>query len=93
MNEKTDERIISNVGQTDLKSFAFSGIQILSPKIFQYFPDKDIFSLVELYLSAAGQEKICGYLHNEDLWMDLGKKENLNNAEQNFDTFRNIYQV
>jgi NDP-sugar pyrophosphorylase family protein len=61
--------------------------------IFQYIPDKDVFSLVELYLSTAGKEKIIGYVHNEDEWMDLGKIENLSEAERVLDKIRNTYPV
>ena len=93
MNEKTNERIISKGDETEFSSYAFSGIQVIDHRIFQYFPDKDVFSLVELYLSAAKHEIINGYVHNEDEWMDLGKIENLNQAEEQFDRFRNTYRV
>jgi NDP-sugar pyrophosphorylase family protein len=62
-------------------------------EIFKYFPDKDILSLVELYLSAARKEKISGYLHNDDLWIDIGKLENLDKAENIFEEIRNTYRV
>jgi len=93
MNEKSDEQIISNGKESELSSYAFSGVQIVSPKIFKYFPDKDVFSLVELYLSAAKSETIKGYVHNEDEWMDLGKIENLNKAEKQCERFKNTYQA
>jgi len=93
MNGKTGEQIISRDKITETISFAFSGIQVINPKLFQYFPDKDIFSLVELYLSTAKQEKIIGYVHNEDEWMDLGKIENLSKAEEQFHKFKNTYPV
>lgn len=93
MNEKTSERIISKGDETEFSSYAFSGIQVIDPRLFKLFPDKDVFSLVELYLSAAKQDKINGYVHDEDEWMDLGKIENLNQAEEQFDKFRNTYQV
>jgi len=92
-NEKSGERIISKGDGTQSHSYAFSGIQVIDPQIFKYFPDKDVFSLVEIYLSAAKQEKINGYVHNEDDWMDLGKIENLNKAEELFDKFNDTYQV
>lgn len=93
MNEKTSERIISKGDETELSSYAFSGIQVIDPRLFKHFPNKDVFSLVELYLSAAKQEKINGYVHDEDDWMDLGKIENFNKAEELFDRFRNTYRV
>jgi NDP-sugar pyrophosphorylase family protein len=93
VNEKSGERILVKDKQSELLSCAFSGIQIIDPKIFKYFPDKDVFSLVDLYLTAAKNEKIVGYLHNNDEWMDLGKIENLNEAEKLFERIRNTYQA
>ncbi len=92
-NEKTGERIISKGDGNEIHSYAFSGIQVIDPQLFKYFPNKDVFSLVDLYLSAAKQEKINGYVHNDDDWMDLGKIENLNKAEKLFYSFRNTYPV
>jgi len=80
-NEQSGEQIISRTGQSELTKYSFSGVQIVDPKIFKYFPDKDVFSLVELYLSAAKVEKIIGYVHNEDEWIDVGKIENIKKAE------------
>ncbi|MDZ7624781.1 MAG: nucleotidyltransferase family protein [Ignavibacteriaceae bacterium] len=85
MNEKSGEKIITRDEQSELFPYSFSGVQIVDPKIFKYFPDKDVFSLVELYLSAAKQEKIIGYVHNEDEWLDLGKIENIKKAESLFE--------
>jgi NDP-sugar pyrophosphorylase family protein len=93
MNEKSDEQIILRDDQTELFPYSFSGIQIIDPKIFKYFPDKDVFSLVDLYLSVAKKEKISGFIHNEDEWMDIGKKENLNQAESFLEKIRNTYRV
>ena len=80
-NKKSGELIISRSSQSELNKFSFSGVQIVDPIIFQYFLDKDVFSLVELYLTAAKREKIIGYVHNEDEWIDLGKMENIKKAE------------
>jgi NDP-sugar pyrophosphorylase family protein len=93
MNENTGERIISKSYGAEFKSYAFSGVQIIDPKLFKHFPEKDVFSLVDLYLSASKSEKIVGYVHNEDEWLDLGKIENLKRAENLFGKFRNTYQV
>jgi len=93
MNEKSGEKIITKQEQSELFPSSFSGIQIIDPKMFKYFPDKDVFSLVELYLAVAKKEKISGYTHNEDEWMDLGKIENLNQVESFLEKIRNTYQV
>jgi NDP-sugar pyrophosphorylase family protein len=93
LNEKSGKKILANDNQLKLLPRAFSGIQILDPKIFNYFPDKDVFSLVDLYLTTAKNEKIFGCLHNRDEWIDLGKIENLNEAEKLIEKIRNTYQA
>jgi len=93
MNEKSGEKIITKQEQSELFPSSFSGIQVVDPKIFKYFPDKNIFSLVDLYLSVAKKEKIISYAHNEDEWMDIGKIENLNQAESFIEEIRNTYRV
>jgi NDP-sugar pyrophosphorylase family protein len=78
-NTTTNEKyLLPNLAEnTDLQRFAFSGIQVVSPEIFSFMPSKNIFSIMELYLSAASSQKIIGYLHNEDFWADMGKIEDL----------------
>ena len=92
-NEKSNEQIIVRGEEQELISYAFNGIQIMDPKIFKYFPDKGVFSLVELYLTAAKNEKIVGYLNNNDEWMDVGRIENLDEADKILDRIRSTYQV
>ena len=93
MNDQSVEKIITRGAQSELFPYSFSGIQVIDPKIFKYFPDKDVFSLVDLYLSVAKKENICGFIHNEDEWMDLGKIEKLNQAENFLEKIRNTYRV
>jgi NDP-sugar pyrophosphorylase family protein len=93
MNQNSGEKIITSDEHSELFPYSFSGIQVINPKIFKYFPDNDIFSLVELYLSAARKAKISGYVHNDDLWIDIGKMENLDRAEKIFEEIRNTYRV
>jgi len=93
VNEQTAEKIATRETQTQPLPFSFSGIQIIDPKIFKYFPDKEVFSLVELYLNVSSKENIIYCVHNQDEWMDLGKIGNLIEAEKIFDRIRNTYQV
>ncbi len=60
------------------KMFSFSGIQILDPKIFEFMPAKNKFSVIELYLNLAKENTILGYLDTQDFWLDLGRPEHLN---------------
>ena len=93
MNEKSGAKIIVRNEMSGLFPYSFSGIQIIDPAIFKYFPDEDVFSLVDLYLSAAKKEMISGFIHNENNWLDLGKTETLSKAESFFEKIRNTYQV
>ncbi len=80
-NEKTGKSKVVIERKGKVRKLAFSGIQIIDPKIFRYFPDAAVFSLVDLYLSAAVKEKIYAFNHSKDRWLDLGKMETLSEAE------------
>jgi NDP-sugar pyrophosphorylase family protein len=80
-NEKTGKSKVVIEQKGKLRKLAFSGIQIIDPKIFRYFPGAAVFSLVDLYLSAAVKEKIYAFNHSKDRWLDMGKMENLREAE------------
>jgi len=82
-NIATNEKnLIPNISQnTYLQRFAFSGIHVISSEIFLFMPAKEVFSITELYLSAAQSQKIIGFLHNEGRWADMGKVEAVLNYE------------
>lgn len=62
---------------------AFSGIHILSPKIFEYMSDQpDKFSVIDFYLSIADKTNIYRYKPAELNLVDVGKAENLAAAEK-----------
>lgn len=81
-NNITGEKKVVKEIEGNAKHLAFSGIQIIDPKIFDYFPDEQIFSLIDLYLRAAEKEKIAGFIDDSDFWIDAGKPENLIEAEK-----------
>lgn len=58
--------------------YAFSGIQVLDPEIFNLMPAKSKFSVIELYLNLASSKTILGYLDQQDFWLDLGRPEHFN---------------
>ncbi len=60
--------------------YAFSGIQLLHPVLFDKMPDEDTFSIIDLYLQIAEEEIILGYDHSEGTWMDIGTPERLKKA-------------
>ncbi len=77
-NIKTGEIKISRDADK-FNELSFSGIQIIHPNLFQYFPEKRIFSIIDLYLNAAKFLDIKAYEHNNDFVYDVGKIEDLKN--------------
>ncbi|MCD4745965.1 MAG: nucleotidyltransferase family protein [Bacteroidales bacterium] len=81
-NNKTNEIKIVRKGENKLNPLAFSGIHVINPKIFDLITEQGKFSIVDVYLRLASTHNIIGYIHNNSFWMDLGKKENLLEAEK-----------
>ena len=80
-NIKSGEEITSRIGgQSNL--FAFSGIQLIEPKIFKLITETGSFSLIPLYLRLAKDYPIIGYRDQSTLWMDLGKPDQIIEAER-----------
>lgn len=69
----------------NLTQFAFSGIHIANTDIFNYMPSKDVFSIIDFYLSIASDKRITFYDHTNSYFLDLGKKENLSLAKNLID--------
>lgn len=82
INEKSNEQKIVRESIGELKKFAFSGIQFAEPMIFDFMLSSKVFSLVDLYLSIASKQRITYFDHTDSLFLDLGKKENLIEAER-----------
>ena len=81
-NIKTNEVKISNESAKNLTPLAFSGIQLVNPDIFKLIIETGKFSLTETYLSLAKHNKISGYRHDNDFWLDLGKAEMIKKGEE-----------
>ncbi len=61
-----------------LQALAFSGIHVISPRIFSMMPEEGAFSIIAPYLRLAGQgEKIVAFRADEYVWQDLGTLEHL----------------
>ena len=66
-----------------ITELAFSGIHIISPRIFSLLTEEGVFSIVPPYLRLAGEgEKIMAFRADKYYWQDLGKTENIRQAEQ-----------
>ncbi len=66
-----------------MTELAFAGIHVISPRIFPLLTEDGIFSIIPAYLRLAAQgEKIQAFRADEYYWRDLGKPENIQQAEQ-----------
>ena len=64
-----------------MSALAFSGIHILSPRIFERMIEKGTFSIIAAYLHLAAQgEKIVAFSADGCYWRDLGRPEDLAEA-------------
>ncbi|MCD4722058.1 MAG: phosphotransferase [Desulfobacula sp.] len=54
---------------------AFTGIQVLSPQIYDHFPDKRIFSSIEVYQSLCKKKQVNAFVAKNIFWSDMGTKE------------------
>jgi NDP-sugar pyrophosphorylase family protein len=62
---------------------AFSGIHVISPRIFAKMPEQGAFSIITAYLNLAAQaEKIVAFRADECYWRDLGRPESILQAAQ-----------
>jgi mannose-1-phosphate guanylyltransferase len=67
----------------NLHALAFSGIHIISPRLLSNMTEEGVFSIIATYLRLAGQgEKILAFRADEYYWRDLGKLDDLRQAEQ-----------
>ena len=84
--EVRGEEAIRRGGEQVMKKLAFSGMQVLNPRIFDCM-DKvveqkgDKFSLIDLYLSIAEKEILRAYIPENYRMMDVGKITQLSEAE------------
>ena len=65
-----------------LTPFAFSGMHIIHPRIINYMPQAEKFSIIDVYLAAAQTQKIVAYPHDDDIWLDVGKLDAIEEAER-----------
>jgi mannose-1-phosphate guanylyltransferase len=67
----------------NLQALAFSGIHMISPRLLPQMTEEGVFSIIATYLRLAGQgEKVLAFHADEYYWRDLGKLEDLRQAEQ-----------
>lgn len=70
-----------------VQALAFSGIHVISPRIFALMSEEGAFSIVSTYLRLAAQkEKILAFRADEYYWRDLGRPDDVAQAAQELDS-------
>lgn len=79
---KAGEHLIASI--EDATRLAFSGIQVLSPKIFEWMESQTMpFSSIETYMHAAkAGEVVIAHDYTGDYWIDMGTPEKLEELRQ-----------
>jgi mannose-1-phosphate guanylyltransferase len=81
-NMATNETLLKAVPESRIKLLAFSGIQLMSPKMLSYFDEyPERFSIMDAYIDLCRDNYILGYPHDESFWMDIGKLDVLAEAD------------
>lgn len=82
-NIKTGERKV-RLEHAPLHPMAYSCVVVFEPTIFEKMHFSGKFSLIDVYLDLAATERISGYNHTGDRWVDVGKPDAVAIAESLF---------
>jgi mannose-1-phosphate guanylyltransferase len=67
----------------NVQAYAFCGIHAISPRLLSRISEEGVFSIIQAYLRLAGQgEKMQAFRADEYYWRDLGKIDDLRQAER-----------
>ena len=80
-NNLTGETIISRGKFEELVPTAFSCVHVMSPAIFPLITETGVFSIMKTYLRLAQEHSIMTWNHDHSIWLDVGRIENLKEAE------------
>jgi NDP-sugar pyrophosphorylase family protein len=69
------------------QALAFSGVHLISRRLLPLMTEQGVFSIITSYLRVAGQgEKIVAFEADGYYWRDLGRPENIRQAEEDIRT-------
>ncbi len=67
----------------ETRARAFSGIHMISPRIFSLMSEEGSFSIIDCYLRLAAKgQRIMSFRADEYYWRDVGRPENVARAQQ-----------
>lgn len=68
------------------QALAFSGIHVISPRLLTEMREEGAFSIIDAYLHLAARgEKVAAFRADEYYWRDLGRPENIAEAERDLE--------
>jgi len=75
--------LVAGAGET--QAWAFCGIHVISPRLLGMMTEQGAFSIIDCYLRLAAQgEPIVAFRADQYYWRDLGRPENVAQAEKDF---------
>jgi NDP-sugar pyrophosphorylase family protein len=80
LNNKTGEKKIARPDQPYFL-YAFNGIHMINPKIFDLINEEGVFSIIDLYLRLAKNDPINFFHDPNTKFIDIGTPEQLKKAE------------
>jgi NDP-sugar pyrophosphorylase family protein len=64
--------------RSGMQELAFTGIHVISPRIFEKIEEEGVFSIITTYIQLATRgERIKGFRADEYYWRDLGRPESV----------------
>lgn len=73
------------------QALAFSGIQVMHPRIFDLMEEEEVFSIRSTYLQWACSHQIRAFTHDARYWADIGSLEKLEKARILYREHREIF--
>jgi NDP-sugar pyrophosphorylase family protein len=81
-SQNRDQAQTNPISHSNSTPLAFSGIHVLSPRIFSKLEEEGAFSIISAYMRLASQgERIFAFRADDCYWRDLGRPESIHQAE------------
>lgn len=81
-NMLTGKSIFPNMHKAVFDAYAFAGIHVISPQIFELISTQGVFSIVDAYLNLCKDNPIIGVNLDGNFILDVGKPDALKLAEE-----------
>lgn len=76
--------IVRHFSQPPESGLAFTGIQVISPGIFEYMPSEKIFSTIDVYKKLCELEKIFALKATQFYWRDMGTPQDYRHTSREY---------